>query len=214
MKYSDLSSYHFFQKMIKIKEFKDIDKKDTVFIKKYLNKNDILLDIGCGWGRELLSLHSCCKKIIGIDYDKIEISVAKDFLKSIKNIQLILSDARNLKIDTNSISKAICLFNTLGNNIEHLNIILKEIYRVLNNDGIFMGVFYKKIKNKKRFNCYLDAGLEPDYIKNDNLYFKDGFYSKGFIKSEIINYFKKANFKTIVIKNLTDISYFVVAYKK
>lgn len=214
MKRSNVSSYDFFQKMVKIKEFKEVDKNDTVFIKKYLKKTDTLVDIGCGWGRELLALAPACEKVIGIDCEKKELDFAKDYLKTIKNKELILSDAKELKLKTSSIDKAICLYNTLGNNMDHLIEILREVKRVLNKNGVFMAVLYKKTKNKQRFNAYNNVGLNPDYIKDGNIYFKSGFYSMGFTKDDIKNYFiKKAGYTKVKIETLTDISYFVVAYK-
>ena len=102
---------------------------------KYVNKADIILDVGCGYGRTLNELYSNgYKNLIGIDFSKGMIERAKNI-----NSDIDFRVMNNSKIDLpdNSVDSVILLavLTCIVEDKEQENLI-SEIHRVLKNDGV------------------------------------------------------------------------------
>lgn len=103
-----------------------------------LNKNDFVLDIGCGNARDLLVLAEKGIKCVGIDSSK---GMVIEGLKSLKdngfsNIKIYEADAKNLPFEDSTFNKII-----LSETIEHIpnyKIVINECKRVLNKGGILV----------------------------------------------------------------------------
>lgn len=98
-----------------------------------LNKNDIILDLGCGEGF-LISLLPQINRIVGIDISQIALKKAKKILNNKPNIQLKWGDAQKLNIPNESFDKIFC-----SETLEHLpnpRKAMKEIHRLLKKDGL------------------------------------------------------------------------------
>lgn len=101
------------------------------------NKEEIVLDLGCGWGTFCFALAPLCKEVIGVDFNKNGIDFCNRILeKSIfKNIKFLCADAQNTGLRSNSIDVIICadLFEHLyPNTFEN---VLDECYRLLRVGG-------------------------------------------------------------------------------
>jgi ubiquinone/menaquinone biosynthesis C-methylase UbiE len=82
-------------------------------ILKYLDSNDVVLDIGCGEGTSTLKFAGKCKKIVGVDYSPTLIAQARD---NKTEIEFIEGDVLEIdkKFPHNSFDKIIsirCLIN-------------------------------------------------------------------------------------------------------
>lgn len=68
-------------------EFNKHTERDTNFIKDHLsvNKDDVVLDFGCGKGRLIKPLSKYCKNIVGLDVNQSAISESKVYLEGIEN---------------------------------------------------------------------------------------------------------------------------------
>ena len=104
-------------------------------VSKYVNKADIILDVGCGYGRTLNELYSNgYKNLIGIDFSKGMIERAKNI-----NSDIDFRVMNNSKIDLpdNSVDSVILLavLTCIVEDKEQENLI-SEIHRVLKNDGV------------------------------------------------------------------------------
>lgn len=102
---------------------------------KYVNKADIILDVGCGYGRTLNELYSNgYKNLIGIDFSKGMIERAKNI-----NSDIDFRVMNNSKIDLpdNSVDSVILLavLTCIVEDKEQENLI-SEIHRVLKKDGV------------------------------------------------------------------------------
>lgn len=120
-------------------------KSITSIINNYFNNKEItILDIGCGEGTHSIKITNNLKnvKLIGIDYSKIAINLATDYLNT-KNL-FLTSDINNLPFKDKTFD---CIIDILSPFNE------LEIKRVLKNNGIFI----KVIPN----NTYLKELREP-----------------------------------------------------
>jgi 2-polyprenyl-3-methyl-5-hydroxy-6-metoxy-1,4-benzoquinol methylase len=139
----------------------------------YLNdikKNDVVLDLGCGNGQQSLKIARKVKKIIGVDYDKRQLSLAEKIAKdkNIKNIKFLSYDLeKKLPFKNSSFDKILCL-----DILEHLNKrkqFLEEIKRILKQKGnVFLSVpnndtSWKKLQRKAGLNYYTDPDHKREY---------------------------------------------------
>ena len=56
---------------------KDWLKKENKYLKKCIKGNSLILDVGCGFGRNIKELINKDRKLVGIDCDKSVLEVAK-----------------------------------------------------------------------------------------------------------------------------------------
>ncbi|MEG1973143.1 MAG: class I SAM-dependent methyltransferase [Oscillospiraceae bacterium] len=102
--------------------------------KKYVSKNDIILDIGCGYGRTLEELHkSGYENLIGVDF-------AEDMIRKGRKLypylDLKVSNGEKIELPDESVD-AVILFAVLtciSDDNKQISL-LKEIYRVLKPNG-------------------------------------------------------------------------------
>ncbi len=94
-----------------------------------LNKNDVVLDIGSNTGNMPLLFSKKCKKVYGIEIEKIHHETAVKRTKNIKNIKLFNSDAT--KFNYKSIEKISVV--TLSNVLEHIEDRVSFIKSIIEN---------------------------------------------------------------------------------
>lgn len=109
---------------------------------KYFNKDDKLLDIGCGAGRTTLGLYNLgYKNITGVDFIEDNIKNAKEIANNQNiNIDYRTGNILKLEFDDNTFNHAIFSFNGFmqipdrNNRLKALN----ELHRVLKPYGLFI----------------------------------------------------------------------------
>lgn len=146
---------------------KHLVKKNKLWFKSYLNSNDVILDIGCGSGTDLINCGKFVRKAVGLDIDKNSLSTANYLFKKsgLKNIKLLEHDAnQKLPFKNNSFDKVIC-----SDVLEHLKkreLALKEVKRVLKKNGsLFLVVDNPHTSWKKLLNAHgLFSYADPEHF--------------------------------------------------
>jgi ubiquinone/menaquinone biosynthesis C-methylase UbiE len=125
-------------------------------ILKMLNRNDVLLDIGCGNGFSSSIYAAKCSKITGVDYSANMINAANHAYKR-KNIVFEEGDVLSLPYKEGSFSAAVstrCLINLTGWNrqkkaILNISNVLKKGGRLILTEGMRQGRGrLNKLRNK------------------------------------------------------------------
>ena len=102
---------------------------------KYVGKDSVVVDIGCGYGRTLNELYEeGYKKLVGIDYSA---EMIKRGEKLYPYIDFRKADASQIDIESNSIDSVILLgvLTCTVYNQDQIDLI-SEIYRILKPGGI------------------------------------------------------------------------------
>ena len=189
---------------------------EKIVFDKYIDKNDKILDLGCGAGRTTINLFkNGFTNIIGLDIADKLIDFAKDYSNNNNlDIDFVVGDATKLEYDANTFDVVIFSFNGIQciPGLQNRRNVLKEVYRVLKPGGYFIFTahdrhdpnspeylpFWEKIENNWK-NGINESGVEclGDLITTDPageeafIHFSTIDEMKNFIKEqsfEIVEY--------------------------
>ncbi|MFX0095152.1 MAG: class I SAM-dependent methyltransferase [Candidatus Hodarchaeota archaeon] len=113
-------------------------KNSITALEKYLAKEDIILDLGCGYGRLTIPLKDQGYHICGVDLSEILIEEAKREAKKVDQaIEFKVGSMLNIPYSDEKFDKIICMWLTFNHLLTKHNQIqaLNEIYRVLKAGG-------------------------------------------------------------------------------
>lgn len=188
--------------------------KESIYLKNNIKRNSTILDVGCGWGRDIKMIAKTAKKVVGIDNDPRMIREAKRNLSKFKNIKLFLEDVKKMHFKDNSFDYVICLGNTFGNLGKGKYKALEEMKRVVKKKGKIIISVYSEKALPIRIEGYIKAGLKIKKITRDGtVYTENGLVFEQFSKEKLRKIFKKAKLKVKVFE-LSPISYICEVKKK
>ena len=136
-----------------------------------IRPTDILLDLGCGGGRNIQYFLTKANKVYGIDYSRASVDIARILNdKDIKDgrCQIIEGDVKNIPFDDKTF-EFVTAFETIyfWKDIEAC---FREIHRILKDGGEFLIVnegAYREHKNIKKWADMLNFEVySPEYLTN------------------------------------------------
>lgn len=136
------------------------DEFDFNLIKKYIDKNSIILDLGCGTGILEKKLSSHVKRIIGVDK-------FQEFLKrayQAENIQYLVGDLANLDINNLKDNYNVILLFGVSFYLsdDELNDLIAKVVTLMTKNSIFIIKNQWGIKDELIVNKYSED-LQSDY---------------------------------------------------
>lgn len=160
------------------------------FILKKLSVTDLVLDLGCGYGRVAVELAKRAKKITGIDISQDNIKFAQSLYQQVDTLEFYKMNAVELDFPADIFDVTICVQNGISSFKEDPYLLVKEALRVTKRGGILLFSSYSdKIWQSRLdwFQIQADEKLlgEIDYgqTKEGVIVCKDGFraitYSAG-----------------------------------
>lgn len=200
------------------KVLKKLVKENKIMVKE--NKITCALDVGCGWGRQMeILLKEGVEFCAGVDTEPSLIKKAKEKLYEkfgSERVRLELESGAELaSFKADYFDMVICTTNTFGNmQPKERENVIKQVYRVLKRNGIFMLSVYANTNLSKslREESYREVGLRP-YPSDDPtvIVTQEGLYSKQFDWEEIEKYLKK--FKKVEKMDINDVAFIAIARK-
>jgi ubiquinone/menaquinone biosynthesis C-methylase UbiE len=162
--------------------------RNLKFIKNRGNDTKIL-ELGCGTGNNLPLVLNEGFIAYGIDGSQKAIEIAQNRLKTYKNIHLDVMDFTELKYNDNFFDMIFDRQSIYANRIGDIEIIYKEISRLLKKDGIFISLMYNtddyhflKIKNNRSYAQKIEYNTFTNFIGGT---FQDTGVVHFFTKEEI-----------------------------
>ena len=151
-------------------------KSEEKIFQQIYNIEDSILELGCGVGRISFGLHELgYKHLLATDYAKNMIQRARDLSKKMGYpVPFRVCDATHLEFEDAIFEGVIFGFNGLMQIPKESNRIqaLKEIYRVLKKDGLF--VFTSHLRSNAKHQAYW-AEQEALWAKGEQKEFLDDF---------------------------------------
>lgn len=137
-------------------------------------KKDIILDIGCGNGVHTVACAKKCQEVWGIDYNQKQLKIAEEWAaeKDFKNIHFILKSAEEQFSFPDKFFDKILLLDVIEH-IKERKGLLKEIKRVLKDDGVVLIAYpnsetsWKKFQKRWDVFFYSDDDHKIEYQKGE-----------------------------------------------
>lgn len=155
--------------LVEIREF---------WVKKYIKKTDIVLDLGCGNGQRDFKIADVCQKIIAVDYSGRNINSAKKHAEvtKVKNIDFVEDDIFQYLGSHHGVQfDKIILLDVLEHIVERQKI-LQKIRRSLKSKGSFFvsvpnrNTSWKRRQEEVGLNYYTDPDHKTEYSQKEIIF--------------------------------------------
>lgn len=171
------------------------------FVKKDLHGNEVILEIGAGYGRIIKALAPFAVKIDGIDISLQTVELGREYLKECPNCSMQVMDAYNLKF-AEKFDVVLCMQNGLSAIKGQPSQLIDQCMRVLKPGGIvYFSTYSNKFWNYRLdwFREQAEKGLigeiDMEKTKNGIIQCKDGFTAITFSEDELRNLGEESGFK-------------------
>ena len=175
------------------------------FVLNKISQNDVVLDLGCGYGRVAIRLLKTSKKVIGIDISKDNIQLAKKRVGTSENCEFYTMDAIDLKFVDGFFDMVICVQNGISAFKVNPLRLIKESIRVTRKGGtVLFSTYSEKFWDNrlKWFQIQAEHGLigEIDYrqTKNGVIICRDGFKAITYSGQELLELASNFNVQTTI----------------
>lgn len=182
---------------LRVKQFLEAE---INFVLNSIKQNDIVLDLGCGYGRVAFRLSEKAKKVIGIDISKDNIQMAKKISKTNKKFNFYTMDAKKLDFHDNYFDTTICVQNGISAFKVDPSELLKESVRVTKKGGTILYSSYSEKFWYHRLKWFqiqsehkLLGEIDYDLTRNGFIVCKDGFRATTYSGQEFLELASKFN---------------------
>ncbi|MDQ0205383.1 class I SAM-dependent methyltransferase [Alkalicoccobacillus murimartini] len=160
----------------KIQNLDRIERVEADEVYTYLSPkhDDSVLDLGAGTGYISLAIAKHVKSVVAFDFD----SDILDYLykicsqKNITNIETCVGNFKEIPLRTNYFDKAVASISL--HEVQPLSLALREIYRVLKDEGLFVCIEIERVK-----------GIKAPRVSSEEM--KAEMLKAGFSIEEVIN---------------------------
>lgn len=168
-------------------------KAEIDFVLERINSTDLVLELGCGYGRVLKRLIGKARTVVGIDASEESIQLARSMIGSNKSCQLYRMNAVEIKFEANEFDVVICIQNGISAFQVEPRKLIREAIRVTRSGGTILFSSYSEKFWEERLNWFkiqADNQLigEIDYSATGNgiIVCMDGFKATTFTAEEFL----------------------------
>lgn len=134
-------------------KYSELFRLEREYLQKNIGNNESVLDIGCGDGRNILSLVSITTDIVGLDIDEKAVKDATKNLERFPDVKIVQGSAFNLPFE-DSVFENVILSMTLVNLGDNKIKALQEMKRVMVPQGKLIVSVYSENALKHRLAMY------------------------------------------------------------
>jgi len=152
------------------------------YVKSQVEPEDIVLELGCGYGRAMFGIADSCFKIVGVDNAAENIELARKLTGNRMNCEFYLMDALDLKFPDDKFDVVFCIQNGISAfNVDKTSLMLEALRVTKLGGSLLFSSYAPQFWNHrlKWFEMQAKLGLvgEIDYEKtgNNTIVCKDGF---------------------------------------
>jgi 2-polyprenyl-6-hydroxyphenyl methylase/3-demethylubiquinone-9 3-methyltransferase len=155
---------------------------EIAFVLERISPSDVVLELGCGYGRVLERLAGRAKLTVGIDTSKASLRVAARGFKSIRNMRLLQMNAAMLAFADESFDLVVCIQNGISAFHVDPRTLISESLRVTKRGGLALFSSYSMKFWKDRLEWFriqsehgLVGEIDWDATREGEIVCKDGF---------------------------------------
>jgi 2-polyprenyl-6-hydroxyphenyl methylase/3-demethylubiquinone-9 3-methyltransferase len=164
---------------------------ETDYVLEHIITADIVLELGCGYGRVLKKFLRSSSEVIGIDTSRESLLLATEFTQRNPRCHLIQANASRLPFPNDSIDKVVCIQNGISAFKLDSEKLILECVRVTKEGGFCLFSSYSPNFWEHRlewFKLQADANLigeiDWDKTKDGIISCKDGFKATTFTQED------------------------------
>ena len=196
--------------------YKNLFKQEREILKENIKTGNSVLDIGCGDGRNILSIVDITKNIIGVDIDIKAVRAARKNLKENPEVYIIQGSVFELPFVSNVFDVSIFLMTLVNLKDKKLDALL-EIKRVTKEGGkIILSVYSEKAK-RVRLLAYRQIGVPIERIVDDKFIFNESVgvnTSEQFSISDIERLVESVGLRMAEYKEVDNLAYLIILEKQ
>lgn len=175
------------------------------FALEKISQTDLVLELGCGYGRVLQKLVKKAKIIFGIDTSRASLSLAQKIIGKIPSLHLSVMNAVELGFSGRSFDTVICVQNGISAFKVNKRNLIEEATRVTRSGGTVLFSSYSERFWENRLEWFrlqseygLIGEIDDDASKDGIIVCKDGFMSDTIGPDEFISLTSSYGTKPIV----------------
>jgi len=192
-------------------------REEVKHVLKKTSTNDIILDLGCGYGRIIPQLSQKARKVVGVDICLANLLYG---VRTMSNFNLAGMDAINLGFQDSIFDVVVCLQNGISAFHVDPRELIQETIRITKPSGIILFSTYSdKIweHRLKWFQLQSESGLlgEIDYQKSKDgtIICKDGFKATTIRPKQFLSLIKGYNIKLKIVEvDESSLFYEIITY--
>jgi 2-polyprenyl-6-hydroxyphenyl methylase/3-demethylubiquinone-9 3-methyltransferase len=109
---------------------------EVEFVVARLRPDDIVLDLGCGYGRTMPAFAGSSRLTVGNDNSLVSLRLAQQRLGTEANCGLLCADAKQLGLASSSFDRVVCIQNGISAFHVDRRVLVQEVVRVLRPRGM------------------------------------------------------------------------------
>ncbi|NHK31259.1 MAG: class I SAM-dependent methyltransferase [Asgard group archaeon] len=168
------------------------------FVLDQIDSSDIVLELGCGYGRVLARLAKKAKAVYGIDISEESIDFAEEFLAEYSNNHLYQMDAEELTFQNNSFNVVVAIQNAVSAfKIAPERLIVESLRVTKPNGKVILSSYSEKIWDArldwfaKQSEENLLGEIDWEKTKDGIIICKDGFKATTFTQKDFQDLIEK-----------------------
>jgi len=188
----------------RIKQYLDAEIR---FVISNLRDADLVLELGCGYGRVMKAASLFVSMIVGNDLSKESLELAKSYMKPCKNYSVIQMDASNMAFHPCTFDAVFCIQNGISAFGVNKRRLIAESIRVTKNNGIVLFSSYSSKIWKDRLDWFRkqsQAGLlgeiDEEKTKDGTIVCKDGFRATTVSGNQFVELFDEFELNASIIE--------------
>jgi SAM-dependent methyltransferase len=143
---------------------------------------DLVLELGCGYGRVLKAVSPLVSMVVGNDISKASLELAKSYMKPRRNYRIAQMDASTMSFRPCIFDAVFCIQNCISAFGVDKKRLIAESIRVTKNDGLILFSSYSPKIWEDRLDWFrrqaqmgLLGEIDDERTRDGNIVCKDGF---------------------------------------
>jgi SAM-dependent methyltransferase len=190
------------------------------FVVSNLQGTDLVLELGCGYGRVMKAVSKFCSWIVGNDISKESLELAKSYMESCRNYALFLMDASRMSFRSSAFDAVFCIQNGISAFGVNMKRLVAESLRVAKSNGTLLYSSYSPkiwearlewFRKQSRFGLIGD--IDEKKTHDGTIVCKDGFTASTISSDQFVELFQEFGLN-VSVTEVDESSIFCKAIRK
>lgn len=177
------------------------------FVISNLKGKNLVLELGCGYGRVMKAVSPFVSMIVGNDISRESLELAKSYMQPRQNFRIIQMDASNMAFRPCIFDAVFCIQNGISAFEVNKKRLIEESIRVTKNNGIILFSSYSpKIWKdrldwfRKQYQIGLLGEIDEEKTRDGTIVCKDGFSATTVSGNEFVKFFDEFELDASIIE--------------